>query len=71
MITEEDLLEGRPQSPAPRDGGSLKDAIAEIEKRMIVDTLRATSFNQQQTARLLGISRQGLINKIKRYRLQS
>ena len=69
VIGEEDLLEGRPEAPAPRTGGSLKDAIAEIEKRMIVDTLRATSFNQQQTARLLGISRQGLINKIKRYRI--
>lgn len=70
-IDEEDLAEGRPPAPAPRNGGSLKDAIAELEKRMIVDTLRATSFNQQQTARALGISRQGLINKIKRYRIQN
>ncbi len=69
MIDESDLLEAGAPTRAP--SGSLKSAIADLEKRMISEALRATSFNQQQTARQLGISRQGLINKIKRYKLQA
>jgi Nif-specific regulatory protein len=34
---------------------------------MIAEALRETRSNQQQAARLLGLSRQGLINKMKRY----
>jgi transcriptional regulator with GAF, ATPase, and Fis domain len=46
---------------------SLKKAVEELERRMIVDALERTRNNQQQASRLLGLSRQGLINKIKRY----
>jgi DNA-binding NtrC family response regulator len=46
---------------------SLKKAITDLEKKMIQEALTATRNNQQQTARLLGLSRQGLINKLKRY----
>jgi DNA-binding NtrC family response regulator len=46
---------------------SLKKAVAEMEQRMIAEALRETRSNQQQAARLLGLSRQGLINKMKRY----
>jgi len=41
--------------------------VAEIEQRMISEALRETRNNQQQAARVLGLSRQGLINKMKRY----
>ena len=34
---------------------------------MIAEAMRATQGNQQQAARQLGLSRQGLINKMKRY----
>ena len=34
---------------------------------MIAEALEETRNNQQQAARLLGLSRQGLINKMKRY----
>ena len=34
---------------------------------MIVAALERCQFHQQQAARLLGLSRQGLLNKIKRY----
>ena len=37
--------------------------------RMIQQALAETRDNQQQAARLLGLSRQGLINKMKRYRI--
>ena len=46
---------------------SLKKAVADLEQRMIAEALQGTRNNQQQAARLLGLSRQGLINKMKRY----
>ncbi len=73
VIQEEDLWEGIPspgrdQAPVqPVKLQSLKSAVAEMEQRMIAEALQATRSNQQQAARLLGLSRQGLINKMKRY----
>ena len=73
VIGEEDLWEGLPSpgrdQPAaqPVKLQSLKKAVAEMEQRMIGEALRETRNNQQQAARLLGLSRQGLINKMKRY----
>ena len=73
-ITEDDLMEGLPEvsktSRAPAEAKiaqSLKDAIEDLERRMIGEALLETRNNQQQAARRLGLSRQGLINKMKRY----
>jgi Nif-specific regulatory protein len=76
LITDEDAWEELP-GPIGRDeplagpevAQSLKKAVEELERRMIEDALRGTRQNQQQAARLLGLSRQGLINKMKRYAL--
>jgi Nif-specific regulatory protein len=57
----------RPDAPPPAQ--SLKTAVEELERKMIEDALRSTRGNQQQAARVLGLSRQGLINKMKRYSL--
>jgi Nif-specific regulatory protein len=74
VIPEDDLWEGvpapppgQPPPPAPRKEIPLKKAVADLEKRMIAGALESTRNNQQQAARLLGLSRQGLINKMKRY----
>jgi len=78
VITEDDLLQGLPSLPrsepkasvpvpVPVKVQSLKDAIEDLERRMIGQALAETRQNQQQAARLLGLSRQGLINKMKRY----
>jgi transcriptional regulator with GAF, ATPase, and Fis domain len=48
---------------------SLKAAIEQLEREMIAEALESTKSNQQQAARMLGLSRQGLINKMKRYEL--
>lgn len=48
---------------------NLKRAIEELEREMIAQALAHTAKNQQRAARLLGLSRQGLINKLKRYGL--
>jgi DNA-binding NtrC family response regulator len=77
VIEEDDLLEGLPARPAvpvaapapPKTARpqSLKAAIEELERDMIAEALQSTKNNQQQAARILGLSRQGLINKMKRY----
>jgi Nif-specific regulatory protein len=56
------------QLPKP-SSGSLPEEIESLERRRIAEMLAACGFNQQKTARQLGLSRQGLINKIKRYGL--
>jgi len=73
-ITEDDQFEGlpkaeraHPQGAAPMKVQSLKKAVEDLEQKMIQQALRETRSNQQQAARLLGLSRQGLINKMKRY----
>jgi len=73
LIQEEDLWEGTANPSReqltiqPVKLQSLKKAVIEMEQRMITEALRETRNNQQQAARLLGLSRQGLINKMKRY----
>jgi Nif-specific regulatory protein len=76
VIEEEDLWEGVPDAPGrppstaqPAKPQSLKKAVADLERRMIGDALAGTKNNQQQAAKMLGLSRQGLINKMKRYSL--
>jgi Nif-specific regulatory protein len=76
MITEDEMWVGiqlpKPGIDLPAAAPavklqSLKKAVADLERNMIQDALRGTRSNQQQAARLLGLSRQGLINKMKRY----
>ena len=53
---------------------SLKDVVAEtveeLEKEMILEALEACQNNQLRAAGRLGLSRQGLFKKIKRYGLR-
>jgi Nif-specific regulatory protein len=77
IITDEDMWEGIPMPAAydqpPQKTGasisasSMKKAVEDLERKMITETLSGTRNNQQQAARILGLSRQGLINKMKRY----
>jgi Nif-specific regulatory protein len=47
----------------------LKDVVSEIEKRMIQEALQQSKQNQLHAARALGLSRHGLIKKMKRYNI--
>ena len=77
VIDEDDLLEGLPAPDAAAAAPAappksaklepLKKAVADLERRLIAEALRETRNNQQQAAKTLGLSRQGLINKMKRY----
>jgi len=55
--------------PNDLDRKSLPEILGELEEQIIKDTLRTCRFNQVRTAEQLGISRQGLIKKIKRYHI--
>ena len=48
---------------------SLKDLVAETERRAIQHALDETRWNRTQAARLLGISRRQLFDKIQQYGL--
>ncbi len=48
---------------------NLKDAVESLEKIMIQKALEDSNWNQTQCAKDLGLSRQGLIKKMKRYNL--
>ncbi|MGH7405765.1 MAG: helix-turn-helix domain-containing protein, partial [Candidatus Methylomirabilales bacterium] len=57
------------QRPRRRDPDRFS-SLAELEKTHIREALEATGGNRTQTAKLLGISRSTLLDKIKRYRLE-
>jgi DNA-binding NtrC family response regulator len=44
--------------------------LAQIEADHISEVLRMTSGNKSRAARILGISRQGLIEKLRRLRIE-
>ena len=61
----------RPDAAAPAAGtGLLDSALNELELRLVRDTMTATSGNQSEAARRLGISRVGLIKKLTRLGLR-
>lgn len=58
---------GLQHSGALTHGRTIHEAVEDLETRMIQEALQSCHYNQVQTAILLGLSRQGLIKKIKRY----
>jgi len=52
-----------------REGSIALPTLAQIEADHIGEVLRLTAGNKSRAARVLGISRQGLIEKLRRLRL--
>jgi len=52
-------------------GGTLADALAEVERRMISDALRRHGGNISRAARELGLTRRGLYLKLERHALSA
>ena len=48
---------------------SLKEATERLERKMVMDAVRLSNGNRSMAARMLGLTRQGLLNKIKRYEI--
>jgi transcriptional regulator with PAS, ATPase and Fis domain len=50
--------------------GTLQEVTERIEKQMVQQALEAAGGNRSQASKQLGITRQGLLNKIKRYDIE-
>ena len=76
-ITEEDLPETMKKITTEmvasklRPVRSLKETVEEVERRMIEEALQTCKQNQLQAAKALGLSRSGLIKKMKRYEIKT
>jgi DNA-binding NtrC family response regulator len=55
-----------------KGGGGLQliKMVSDLEKKWIVTKLRETDWNQEKTAKLLGITRKMLTNRINKYRIK-
>ena len=53
--------------PGLRVDGKLKDAIEELERKMILESLIREGWNKSKVAKILGISRAGLIMKCEKF----
>ena len=58
-----------PSSTNLQRGGTLADALAEVERRMIADAMRRHGGNISRAARELGLTRRGLYLKLERHDL--
>jgi len=50
-----------------RPGGSLRDTLTDVERQIIVDTLRSVGGNRIKAAKILGIHRSSLYEKMKQH----
>lgn len=64
------FLSGDVSDFAAGDDATLKQKVEALERREIRRTLRQHDGNRTKTADTLGLSRQGLLNKIERYELE-
>jgi len=78
IISEDDIaIQPESQRAEPRIGvkpvprKSLFDAVEALERRMIEEALRDTAGNKQKAAQKLGVSRQGLLKKLKKLGLSA
>ena len=63
------LPQDNAHSAALKQQGGLKDKVESLETYLVAQSLLRHKWNHSRAARELGISRVGLANKIKRYKL--
>jgi len=61
--------ENTPSPHLPMGIRSLKEALAEPEKRLIIQALQTSNWNRQETAQVLGVNRTTLYKKMKKYKI--
>ena len=59
-----------PKISMPAAGCTIQEVTQRIEQQMVVEALEKTEGNRSQAARILGLTRQGLLNKIVRYQIE-
>jgi len=57
-------------SPAGAPPATIQEATARLERKMVEDALHKSGGNRSRAARVLGLTRQGLLNKIRRYEIK-
>ncbi|MBV8556376.1 MAG: hypothetical protein JO116_12505 [Planctomycetaceae bacterium] len=57
------------RSHPPMSIRSLREALEEPERRIIIQALQALNWNRQETARVLDINRTTLYKKMKKYKI--
>ena len=67
-VATDEFIDG--QKSLFSSGATLKEIVERIEKQMVAQTLLRNRWNYSRTAQELGLSRVGLANKIKRYKLE-
>ena len=60
----------QPAVDAALCGNSLKSALANPERQLIIEALEANGWNRQNTSKMLGINRTTLYKKMKRYGIE-
>jgi len=81
IVEPDDLSDAIRSAPARQTGlrphsielsvrPTLAETVADLETKLVRDAMTESRGNQVRAARLLGLSRQGLINKLKRYKLK-
>ena len=67
-----EVARGSAARAVPKDGGrGLRDVVESVERDEIVNALEACGGNKSEAARMLGITRKGLANKIRRYHIDT
>ena len=64
------LLNGADEKEEKRGAVPLMKMVQGLEKKWILSKLKETGFNQEKTAKLLGITRKMLISRMNKYRLK-
>lgn len=59
-----------PKISIPATDCTLQEVTQRIEQQMVIEALEKTEGNRSQAARILGLTRQGLLNKIARYHIE-
>ncbi|MBN1825876.1 MAG: sigma 54-interacting transcriptional regulator [Candidatus Eisenbacteria bacterium] len=52
------------------EGSTLAEVVERVERQLIREALADCEWNKSRTARQLGLSRRGLLNKLERYRIR-
>jgi Nif-specific regulatory protein len=69
-IREERLMAPETDKLDPGSKQKLKDRVMVLEIQMIRDAMSQTNGDRRRAAKILGLSHQGLLNKLKRYGLE-
>lgn len=69
LLSDQIRISGEGELECARTDTTLTEATEQMERAMVVRALERTRGNRTQAAKALGLTRQGLLNKIKRYDL--